>query len=102
MATRRPTKTAAPKPKASASATKAAARNTASRPSQPDRDDSDRLARLAADTEDVVAAQPFNANKASEYGPASANPPMGQHVEPPSRDVGASTLSEGQRLDEDR
>ncbi len=95
MASRRPVSPAPAKHKpASSTSTKAAARNTASRPAKPDRDDSDRAAKLAADTDSLVARRPFNANKPGEYGDAATEPAMGEHVEPPSRDVGASTLSE--------
>jgi catalase len=77
MANRRPTP---PKP----------TRRVRSRP-----EEGDVAARVAAQTDELVASLPFNADKPGEFGKASAEPPTGQHADLPSRDVGASTLSEG-------
>lgn len=48
--------------------------------------------------DETVEAIAFNANKAQEYGPASAKPAEGQHVARPDC-VGASTVSESNRND---
>ena len=54
----------------------------------------------AQQTQDVAAAMPFNATKASEHGARNGiAPPRGASVTPPSRLPGASTLSES-RTDE--
>ena len=54
----------------------------------------------AQQTQDVAAAMPFNATKASEHGARNGiAPPRGASVSPPSRLPGASTLSES-RTDE--
>lgn len=77
-------------------AAKAAARNTDSGPSRiapvaPD----DLPARKMAETQQTVASMPHNETKAEEHGFENGiDPPHGQAVEPPSRLVGASTLSE--------
>jgi catalase len=83
-------------PSRSSAPAKAAARSTSSRPSKPMPDTGgDPQAEQAAHTQDLVAAIPFNANKASEYAPADATrPPRGQTADPATPDVGASTLSE--------
>src|SRR6478672_6930597 len=55
----------------------------------------DRIAERAADVNATAEAMPFNANKPFEYGYDNAHAPQeGEGVEPPSDDVGASTLSE--------
>ena len=74
---------------------KAAARNTAARPSKPMADTGgDALAEQAAQTQELVASLPFNTTKASEYAPSDATrPPVGQTA-PATPAVGASTLSE--------
>ena len=79
-----------------ASVAKAASRNTASGPAHPtDASPSDPLAQKAADTETLASAVVENPNKPGEFGRAGAiNPPTGFTVEPPSPDVGASTLTE--------
>ena len=77
-------------------AAKAAARSTSSRPSAPPRDTGgDALAEQAAQTQAVVAAMPWNSNKAVDAGHENAvRPPPGLQVKPPSPAVTASTLSE--------
>jgi len=53
------------------------------------------IRRQADDTQATAAAMPHNANKAAEHGRANAlAPPEGEQVQPPSRQAGASTLSE--------
>jgi catalase len=75
---------------------KAAARNTQSRPSHAAPAGDDALAKLATATQATAAAFKFNANKAAEHGRDNAiAPPEGQHAKPASPQVGASTLSEG-------
>src|SRR6478752_9990833 len=60
----------------------------------------DRIAERAADVNATVEAMPFNANKALEYGLDNSHAPQeGEGVEPPSEDVGASTLSEANASD---
>lgn len=88
-------KQATPSGKADAPAAKAAARNTASRPSKPSKaTGGDPLAEQAAATQAVVEAMPHNAAKPGEIGRDNAvSPPQGPHVEAPPN-VGASTLSE--------
>ena len=55
----------------------------------------DAVQRQADDTQATAAAIAYNANKAAEHGHANAlAPPEGQQSPPPSRLVGASTLSE--------
>ncbi len=77
-------------------AAKAAARNTASRPSHGAADPGgDALARQAADTQALVASMPYAEHKLADLGQDYAvMPPEGQTSEPASRDVTASTLSE--------
>jgi len=77
-------------------AAKAAARNTDSGPAKVGPSgDGDAAARRAAETGDVAAAMPFNANKAAEHGMDNGqHPPAGTSVAPPSRLPTASTLSE--------
>ncbi len=62
---------------------------------------SDEAEMQRAATEIVAEAFPFNAAKPSEYGKASAEPQMGQNVEPLDP-VGASTLSEKNASAKDR
>jgi catalase len=81
--------------KNAAASSKAAARNTQSRPSRPGPAGDDALAKLAADQQATAAAFEFNANKAAEHGRENAvAPPEGQHKALASPQVGASTLSE--------
>ncbi|HTE44071.1 MAG TPA: catalase [Gemmatimonadaceae bacterium] len=79
-----------------ASTAKAASRNTASGPSHPaPAPATDALARKAADTEALASAVFENPNKPGEVGRDGAlNPPTGFSVQPPSPDVGSSTLTE--------
>ena len=73
---------------------KSSARSTVSGPSKRSaRPPSDEAEMQRAATEIVAEAFPFNAAKPSEYGKASAEPQMGQNVEP-LEPVGVSTLSE--------
>ncbi len=59
-------------------------------PSRPRKED-----RTAIETEATARAFPFNAGKGAEHGLKNATrPPEGQHVEPPSPAVTASTASE--------
>ena len=79
---------------------KAAARNTDSGPSSaaPASDDGDVALLKAVQTQQVVAAMPFNAAKVSEHGFANGlQPSAGASVSPPSRLPTASTLSEAQQ-----
>jgi catalase len=78
-------------------AAKAASRSTAGRPAHPLASASDDpQARQAAETQTLVAAMPSNPLKQNDNGRADAVGPMrGATTEPPSRTVGASTLSEG-------
>ena len=78
------------------SAAKSAARNTDSAPSRPARDaGGDRALRKTQQTQEVSAAIPFNATKASEHGVDNGiAPPRGASVPAPSPLPGASTLSE--------
>ena len=82
-------------PKPPKSASKSAARNTASGPSTI-RPESDPASRKMAEVQLLVAAMPSNPNKASEHGFANGvAPPPGAHaVKPASRLPGGSTLSE--------
>jgi catalase len=74
----------------------AAARNSDSGPGRTDASaGGDLAARRMADVQRTVASLPHNENKALEHGfEDGTNPPAGQAVEPASRLVGASTLSE--------
>src|SRR6478735_1643645 len=83
-------------PPASRTAGRAAARNTDSASSKGvPPGTGDRLAERVADMNATAAAMPANANKPFEYGYDNAHAPReGEGVEPPSDDVGASTLSE--------
>jgi catalase len=54
----------------------------------------DAPARKLAGTAALASAMPYNANKASEYGAASAEPPAGFVTVPPDEEVGSSTLTE--------
>ncbi|MDF3069602.1 MAG: Catalase [Polyangiaceae bacterium] len=47
-----------------------------------------------AGTQELVAAMPFNPNKASEHGKAALKPPQGATAEPSDPNVTGSTLSE--------
>ncbi|MEO8937708.1 MAG: catalase, partial [Burkholderiaceae bacterium] len=77
-----------------AKTTKAASRGTASGPSHPNTSDDDPLMHKAAATEAVVAAIPYNSNKALEYDrDAAYAPPVGLHTDAPA-DVTGSSLSE--------
>ena len=74
---------------------RAAARNTDSASARRPDGTGDRIAERAADVDATAEAMPFNANKPFEYGYDNAHAPQeGEGVEPPSDDVGASTLSE--------
>jgi catalase len=74
---------------------KAAARNTHSRPAQPPAGDTDPLVQQAASQQAWAAEFPFNSNKAAEHGREHAlAPPQGVHASPPAVEAGASSLSE--------
>jgi catalase len=85
-----------PTPRKPTSGPKAAARNTDSGTASPAPHEADDVAtRKAAQTGDLAAAMPFNANKAAEHGPANGlRPPPGANAKPPSRLPTGSTLSE--------
>ena len=81
-------------PKPPKSAGKAAAKNTDSSPSkiQPG---ADPASRKMAETQQLAAAVPYNANKAGEHGFANGVAPQpGTTTQPPSRLPGSSTLTE--------
>lgn len=91
------TRAKASKRKLRTHSSRAAARNTQSRPSKPAAGGEDALAQLAADQQTLAGQFPFNATKAAEHGRESAiAPPEGAHAEAPSPEVGASSLSESQ------
>src|SRR5687768_4319549 len=72
-------------------------RATVSGPAEPKPlvDSSDDLTAKMAATQQVVAALPFNANKALEYDPEAAiHPEPGVSIEPPDPIVGSSTVQE--------
>ena len=52
------------------------------------------IAAKRADTNDLAAAMPFNANKAAEHGKLALRPPVGAQVPPANVAVSGSTLSE--------
>ena len=83
-------------PSSRALSAKAASRNTDSGPAATGTPPPDDLpAQKMAQTQDLVAAMPANTNKALEHGDDNAvQPPQGLSVEPASRLVTASTLSE--------
>jgi catalase len=84
-----------PSKKGAATSSKAAARNTQSRPSHAGPAGGDALSKLASDQQTTAAAFEYNANKAAEHGRDNAvAPPVGQHKTPASPQVAASTLSE--------
>ena len=93
-----PTRKSAAKAQAPAKGAKKASNTavgtTASGPSHPN-NASTELATHAAEQQALVAAVPFNAAKASEYGSANAAKPVaGAHQAMPSPTTGAGTLSE--------
>src|SRR4030095_17012193 len=72
-------------------------RATVSGPAQPQPlvDSSDDLTAKMAGTQQLSAAQPFNANKPLEYDPdAAVRPERGVFVEPADPIVGSSTVQE--------
>lgn len=85
-----------PRTPTTATAGRAAARNTDSAGAGGvPKGSGDRIAERAVDVDATAEAMPFNANKPFEYGYDNAHAPQeGEGVEPPSDDVGASTLSE--------
>ncbi len=98
-------KTATPGPRArtpaaagarAPTATMSTARSTMSGPSVPvpPLALADAAARKLAGTAALAKAMPHNANKAAEYGRASAEPPAGVAVAPPDEEVTGSTLTE--------
>ena len=87
--------------------TRAPSRNsraTVSGPAEPDASGpGDILAEKAAGTQEVASAFPFNPNKAAEYDPdAALAPPEGASVKPADPIVGASTVTERQRIRQGR
>ncbi|CAN5891062.1 catalase HPII [soil metagenome] len=83
-----------PKP-ATASASKTSSRSTVSGPSRSDaRSATDAAMRKMEGTQALVAAMPFNENKASEYGKATRVPLEGMTADPPEPSVTGSTLTE--------
>ena len=92
MATTKKTATKSPSKSAGS---KAAARNTASAPPRGAKAGKDLLARKAAATNDLVAAMPYNVNKAAEHGHQNAvAPPVGMTAKPAMPQVTGSTVSE--------
>jgi len=91
-----PTKSSSsPTESRSSAASKAAARNTDSGPANPPVLTDDLAVQKMAQTGEMSAAMPFNANKAGEHGFASGqNAQPGETVEAPSRLPAGSTLSE--------
>src|SRR4051812_3427736 len=81
---------------ASARAAKSSSRSTVSGPTRSPHaaQITDAATAKIAGTEAVAAAFPYNAAKPSEFGDASADPAMGQAVEPPHPMVTGSTLTE--------
>ncbi len=78
-----------------ASGSTTSARSTVSGPARGSkRGSSDALAEKMAGTEELVAAMPFNPNKAGEYGKATAKPQTGATAKPASPSVTGSTLTE--------
>ncbi|MGA0571031.1 catalase [Variovorax sp. VNK109] len=89
-----------PPTKPTNTAAKAASRNTDSAPSSIEPGVPDTAALQAEHTQALVAAMPFNANKAAEHGFANGiAPPMGASAEPLSGLPGASTLTEANESD---
>ncbi len=83
------------KPASSAVAAKNGSRSSARHPASVPPPSAEALAQQAADTQALVAAMPWNANKSMEIGHANAVcPPEGLHTEPASAAVTASSLSE--------
>ncbi len=82
------------RPKAGAAAT--SAKSTVSGPARRDRgpDPADALETKMAGTQALVAAMPFNPNKAGEHGKAAQRPQPGATAEPSDPRVTGSTLSE--------
>ncbi|HSX65268.1 MAG TPA: catalase, partial [Pseudoxanthomonas sp.] len=79
-----------------ATSAESAAKNTDSGPAQADYGDADTpAAKKQSDSERGAAAMRFNLNKQAEHGAERAQmPPEGTHMMP-SREAGASTLTEG-------
>jgi len=87
-------------PGANGSADKAPARNTDSAPSALGTGGDDALAVQAVETNDLVAARPYNPNKAGEHGfNNGVAPAAGATATPASRLPTASTLTEGNSND---
>ena len=81
------------------------ARATVSGPAEPSltTETTDDLAAKVAGTEELAAAFPYNANKPFEYDPdAALHPQPGASVKPADPIVGASTVTERQRIRESR
>ncbi len=77
-----------------AAASASSAHATVSGPAQPDGAPADALAAKMTATEALVASMPFNANKAAEYGIATANPQPGATPPVDAESVTGSTLTE--------
>jgi catalase len=75
------------------------ARSTVSGPADPRANAkvADALSRKMAGADALVAALPFNANKPSEFGEASAEPPAGETARPSELAITGSTLTESSR-----
>ena len=88
-------------PKADPVAAQAAARNTDSGPASPAvSTGADSATQKMAETGELAAAMPFNANKAGEHGfDAGLSPQPGETVDAPSRLPSGSTLSESNGSD---
>src|SRR4051812_40964305 len=79
-------------------ATATSAKSTVGGPSRRDKrpDLGDAADQKLAGTQELVAAMPFNPNKAGEYGKAASKPQAGATVEPTDPRVTGSTLTEQQ------
>ncbi len=83
--------------KTPAKTSRGAAHSTVSGPSADGpgaQESADALQRKMDGTQELSAAMPFNAAKPLEYGDISAQPPVGQSVNPPHPSITGSTLSE--------
>ena len=100
MPTRKPAKTSEAAHKSPRSAPKGvapAAHSTVGGPAHPPTFVArmgDALTKKAAETEELVAQRPFNANKPAEYGDDSLVPPTGETATPKDPSVTGSTITE--------
>jgi catalase len=95
MASRKPSRRPAPSQSGNKSAAGTSARSTVSGPSaKVPAEANDAATSKMADTGNLAAAFPFNANKADEYGEAARRPKEGAHRGPRDPRTGGSTLTE--------